>query len=399
MPIAFVHTILSITFLLIFFLLLAAIFRKNLQYWILSDFTRDFIRFFKPKPVKTIHIIFCVADHFEPGNRNAGPEQQKARVDAWVERYPKLAEKHRDFDGICPQHTFFFPPHYDTQDHLERIVALCKRGYGEVEMHLHHDRQKPWPDDKWSLRQKILDCISSFSRYKVFCLPNGRTAYGFIHGDWALGNGLKGGEHCGVNSELAILKESGCYADFTFPVSNEAQPKLPNTLFYANTNILQPKSYNISARPIKIGGKAPKNSLLLIQGPIGLRWKSRTHAFKPSIEQSNVDISDYLFPERIDYWVNKGIHVAGRPEWIFVKVHTHGSREEDRELLLGKGSHEMFSYLEKRYNDGVRYALHYVSAREMYNIIKAAEEGRGGNPGHYRDHVISRYCYLPERDC
>ena len=28
-------------------------------------------------------------------------------------------------------------------------------------------------------------------------------------------------------------------------------------------------------------------------------------------------------------WVAQGIHVAGRPEWIFVKIHTHGAPERE----------------------------------------------------------------------
>jgi len=373
------------------------LFTKKMQYWVFSDLKRGILKFLQPNPKGPIHIMFAFVDHFEPGNRNAPPERQKARVDTWVEEYPDLAAMHRDSDGICPQHTFFFPPHYDTDDHLERILGLCSKGYGEIEMHLHHDRQEPWPDDDISLEKKIRDCISSFSRYDIFCLPDGRKAFGFIHGDWALANALKGEKHCGVNSELAILKRTGCYADFTFPVCNEAQPKLANTIFHAQTCLFHPKPYNHQPVPAKKGGKPPEESLMLIQGIIGLRWKSRIHAFKPSIEQSNVDASDYPFVERINYWVQKAIHVKGKPEWIFIKIHTHGSREEDRELLLGEISHEMFRHLESKYNDGEKYVLHYVSAREMFNIVRAAEDGLNGNPRHCRDYVIPRYCYLPAR--
>jgi hypothetical protein len=375
-----------------------AMFKKKMQYWIISDIKRDVTRFFQPKPKDAIHIMFCFVDHFEPGNRDATPELQESRVDAWVNRYPELASKHRDSDGVCPQHTFFFPPHYDTHDHLEKIVNLCSRGFGEVEMHLHHDRHGPWPDDEISLKRKILDCIDAYSRYGVFCLPSGRKAYGFIHGDWALANSLKGGMHCGVNNELSILKATGCYADFTFPISNEAQPKLANTIFYARTGYDNPKSYN--RKPVQITiGKKPGNALMLVQGIIGLRWKSRTKRFVPSIEQSNIDLNDYPFKARIDYWIRKGIHVKGKRNWIFIKIHTHGSREEDREVLLGKNKEcdEMFNYLESKYNDGLKYSLHYVSAREMYNIVRAAEAGESGNPAIYRDYVVPRYVCLPPR--
>ena len=394
--------LISLSSIVLFFFLasliiLFAVFKKKMQYWILSDVKRSIIRFFQPKPKGAVHIMFCFVDHFEPGNRHATPELQKSRVDAWVNRYPDLASKHQDSDGVRPQHTFFFPPHYDTHDHLEKIVNLCSEGFGEVEMHLHHDKHGPWPDDEISLEKKILGCIEAYSRYGVFCLPDGRKTYGFIHGDWALANSLKGGTHCGVNNELSILKATGCYADFTFPISNEAQPKLANTIFYSQTDLFCAKPYNIQPKPVQSGEKPPNNSLMLIQGIIGIRWKSRTHIFKPSIEQSNMDINDHPFAKRIDYWVNKGIHVKGKPEWVFIKIHTHGSREEDRDVLLGKGCDDMFSYLETHYNDGKKYALHYVSSREMFNIVKAAEDRRNGNPSKYRDYVIPRYCYLPKR--
>ena len=368
-----------------------------MQYWILSDIKRGLFRFFHPKPKGPFHIMLAFVDHFEPGNGNADLEEQISRVDDWVHRYPTLASKHKDSDGICPQHTFFFPPHYDTHDHLEKIVKLCSRGFGEVEMHLHHDRQKPWPDDETSLRKKILDCVKAFSRYGVFCLPNGSKKYGFIHGDWALANSLKNGEHCGVNDELTILEETGCYADFTFPISNEAQPKLADTIFYGQSCSSYPKGYNKHHSDAKVGTKETKG-LLFIQGIIGLRWTSRTHLFKPSIEQSNISSSDAPFPARIDYWVNKSIHVKGKPNWIFIKIHGHGASAEkaDREILLNKDSDRMFSYLEEEYNDMQKFFLHYVSAREMYNIIKAAECGEEGNPNSYRDYIIPRYSYLPD---
>jgi len=49
----------------------------------------------------------------------------------------------------------------------------------------------------------------------------------------------------------------------------------------------------------------------------------------------------------------------------------------------------MHTYLESRYNDGKDYALHYVTAREMYNIAKAAEAGMTGNPHQYRDFELA----------
>ena len=56
---------------------------------------------------------------------------------------------------------------------------------------------------------------------------------------------------------------------------------------------------------------------------------------------------------------------------------------------LGAEADAMHSYLETAYNDGRDYVLHYVTAREMYNIVKAAEAGKSGNPAAYRDYELA----------
>lgn len=58
------------------------------------------------------------------------------------------------------------------------------------------------------------------------------------------------------------------------------------------------------------------------------------------------------------------------------------------DTLLGQPVDDMHAYLETAYNDGRRHVLHYVSAREAYNIAKAAEAGREGNPDEYRDFLL-----------
>ena len=58
------------------------------------------------------------------------------------------------------------------------------------------------------------------------------------------------------------------------------------------------------------------------------------------------------------------------------------------DTLLGEAAHAMHSHLERAYNDGTNYVLHYVTARETYNIIKAAEAGKSGNPHAYRDFIL-----------
>jgi len=380
----------------LFLLLTVAVLRKKMHFWIVSELLRCARQLITGHQWGYTHVMFAFVDHFEPGNNGADTERQELQVDQWCNKFPLLAGRHKDSDGIAPQHTFFLPPHRGRGEHLKKIVELCSIGFGEVEMHLHHERQEPWPDDAFSLRKKITDCIEDFSRYNIFCLPGGQRRYAFIHGDWALANSREKGEHCGVNDEIKILLETGCYADFTFPVCNEAQPKRANTLLYGLSSPEYPKGYN-KRNSLVTRGKRSAKGLMLIQGIIGLRWKSRTHLFWPSIEQSNIGEMDDPTPRRIDYWINKRIHVQGKQNWIFVKVHTHGANEDNWKALFGEPADEMYTYLENKYNDQRDFFLHYVSAREMYNIIRAAQDGKEGNPNDYRDYEIPRYIYLPRR--
>src|SRR2546423_8037912 len=85
---------------------------------------------------------------------------------------------------------------------------------------------------------------------------------------------------------------------------------------------------------------------------------------RPRIENSAVTADDPGTPARVRSWVRQGIHVAGRPEWVFVKVHTHGAPEKQAASLLGDGGRAMHTELTTRFNDGQRWRLHYVTARE-----------------------------------
>jgi hypothetical protein len=80
--------------------------------------------------------------------------------------------------------------------------------------------------------------------------------------------------------------------------------------------------------------------------------------------------------------------VKGRRNWIFVKVHTHGALERNAEMMLGPEMVSFLKDLETLAGHEDHLALHFVTAREMYNIIKAAEEGLAGNPEDYRDYRL-----------
>lgn len=384
---------------LIFVVLLATAFlvvfrdirKKNVFIWLGSYFKQDW-RSDAPKGA-TKHLLFCFVDHYEPMWQKPSYDVECARVARWRQDYPKLCEHHRDADGRQPIHTFFFPEEEYRPEHLNALVELCRMGLGEIEIHLHHDK-----DTEAGLREKLSRFTNLLARDHG-ALPRdpatGQPRWSFIHGNWALDNSHPDGFGCGVANELVILREEGCYADFTLPAAPDpCQTTTINQIYYATGHPHRSKSHDTGVR-VKVGA-APVGDLMLIQGPLGFMSSSRKFGIVPRIENADVRTSSPPTISRVDDWVNTGIHVEGRPEWVFVKVHTHGTQERDMDTLLGAPMDQAFTHLESRYNDGTNWKLHYVSAREMYNIAKAAEAGLTGDPGIYRDHVIQRPSYVPE---
>jgi hypothetical protein len=73
---------------------------------------------------------------------------------------------------------------------------------------------------------------------------------------------------------------------------------------------------------------------------------------------------------------------------VFVKVHTHGAPEKNAAVLLGDDVVRFHEELARAHNDGRRWKLHYVTAREMFNVARAAMDGKGGEPSAFFDYEI-----------
>ena len=358
-----------------------AIRARNMHIWLGSYLRRP-----RQSAVRgPVHVMFCFVDHFEPNWRRVDLATQRQRVDRWCQDYRALASAHRDADGRPPQHSFFYPEEEYVEEHLTKLAQLCADGFGEIEIHLHHDNDTA---------ENFTATISRFNellheRHGALSRDptTGQLRFGFIHGNWSLDNSRADGRWCGINNELILLRDLGCYADFTLPSApSDTQTKMINAIYYATDDPLRPKSHN-TGEPVRVGGK-PVGDLMIVQGPLGLNWRERRFGLIPRIENSDIRRASPPLPERVDAWVDAGIHVEGRPEWIFIKIHTHGTQEPDMDTLLGDAAHRMHSHLETTYNDGEQHVLHYVTAREMYNIIKAAEAGKTGNPNDYRDYEL-----------
>jgi hypothetical protein len=356
--------------------------RRGMERW-LPAYLRDCWRRRDPRAdEEEIHLLLCIADHYEPKQFKTAPAVARSRVQRWVVDYPRQFSPFHDSDGRPPRHTFFYPEEEYEPEYLDALADLCRAGFGEVEVHLHHD-----DDTGDQLRQTLLRFKETLST-RHGLLPcrrdNGEVMYGFVHGNWALDNSRPDGKHCGVNNEIDVLVETGCYADFTLPSAPSlAQTRTINRIYYAVDDPQRPKSHD---RGVEIGtAPRPANSLLLIQGPLVLDWGRRKFGLLPKMENACLQASQPPAIERLPLWLRARVQVPSRPDWFFVKLHTHGADEGSHDILLGEPMVRFHQALAQYAVDHPNFHFHYVSAREMYNLAKAAEAGWKGSVADARD--------------
>jgi hypothetical protein len=356
--------------------------RRRLDRW-LGEYVRQSGRRRSVRKGEEVHVLLCIADHFEPRWGNVGDEvAAAARVGHWVEQYPQLLGRFRDADGRPPRHTFFYPIDQYEAGAVDGLAGLCREGFGEVEIHLHHDH-----DTAENLRRTLLKYKRLLAeRHGLLSRrrDNGEIAYGFVHGNWALDNSRPDGRWCGVNDELSVLRETGCYADFTLPSAPDAtQTRMINSIYYAKGEAGRCKAHD---RGVAVGsGRASDDALMLIQGPLMVGWKRGRLGPRPAIENGCVQMGQPPTERRLDRWLKARVGVPQRPDWFFVKLHTHGATEANQRVLLAEPMVRFHEMLARRAAADPKFYVHYVTAREMYNLARAAEAGWSGSVAEARE--------------
>jgi hypothetical protein len=342
-----------------------------------------------------VHLIMAVADHFEPaidpedGQKRVPRAEQERRLEWWSREYPRAVERWRDHDGRPFVHTYFYPAEQYDEGLLEMIAENCHSGWGEIEIHLHHGI--PHPDTAESTRRVLIDFRDRLVfRHRCLAAEEGsdQPCYGFVHGNFALANSA-GGRFCGVDSEMEVLAETGCYADFTLPtgVLHPAQTAKINSLYECGLPLEQTAPHR-TGTDLRTG-RAPRIFPLIVQGPLLTDLQRSRRFFQPMFETGAITQANPMSLHRLALWKQARIHVAGRPDWLFIKLHCHGMDPTQKDAVIGDGFRQFLEQLVNGANQR-KETLHFVTAREMANIILAACDCKDGNPGDYRDYRFRR---------
>jgi len=313
------------------------------------------------EPPKRIWLM--IADHFEPWWRNPSDQGALERVARWTGLWPEIAQRHCDSAGRPACYTFFYPEEqYDPQV-MDDLAKLCREKIGDVEIHLHHDYDT---EDRFCHRMGLF-IERLHGQHGLLHRENGRPVFGFIHGNWALDNSLSGGRFCGLNNEISLLRELGCYADFTLPsVPSSAQVRMVNTIYWATDDASRPKSHD-RGTPVQAGGPVI-GDLLIVPGPLTLNLKEWNRRLVPKIETG--ELAGHALPSRhrACLWTKVAPRIGAD---VFIKLFTHGAPEKNAVPLLEGGAlGRALDYVIEEGND-IGAEVLFVSAWQMWRAIDA----------------------------
>ena len=343
-----------------------------------------------------VHLIFALADHFEPaivpedGQKRAPRSEQERRLESWAREYPKVVDGWRDHDGRPLVHTYFYPAEQYDEGLLDMLASHCHAGWGEVEIHLHHGI--PDPDTAENTRQLLVEFRDQLAlRHRCLAVEKGSTVprYAFVHGNFALANSA-GGRQCGVDSEMQILAETGCYADLTLPAAywHPAQTEKINSVYECALPLDQAAPHRQGHNLVV--GRAPRIFPLIVQGPLLIDLRRTFRSARPAFDNGSIIRSKPATMRRLSLWKQAQVRVLGRPDWLFIKLHCHSMDPNQEDAVIGDSFRKFLAALVGGAADR-KETLHFVSAREMTNILLAACDGRDGNPGDYRDYRFKRF--------
>jgi hypothetical protein len=349
------------------------------------------LAFLERAPFEKKHVIFTIADHFEPAWSPDGfldHRTQLKRLRAFQKIARSTGEAVRDSDGTKFRHTFFYPAEQYDPEVLDLIGEMQAEGLGETEVHLHHGVDAP--DTAENLRRTLVDFRDTLAeRHGMLSRVNGTgdPMYAFVHGNLALANS-SGGRFCGVDNELEILRDTGCYADMTLPSAPErSQVPMINQIYECGLPLNEPVPHRTGRRA---GTNGARPGLpLIFTGPLVFNWTRTIKGIPvPRLDDGALAANQPLDAARFRRWLSANITVAGRSDWVFVKLYCHGFFDNDQEACIGDDAKRFFAGLMETAERTGRYTIHFATAREAFNMAAAAIDGGEGSPHAYRDHRL-----------
>lgn len=173
------------------------------------------------------NIIYMHADHFEPGGCPIDVCNERLKI--WTDGLKKLKIKPSLFVFPCflmdyKENKIVVRPSSITPTIMKYIKPMENNG-GDINLHIHHERwtsssvtTEPWITllkNKQVTDEQMLIAHIVGVKKALEDVGIDMSSWGFVHGMWGLNASDK--RVCNIENEIMILKEHGCFGDFTFP--------------------------------------------------------------------------------------------------------------------------------------------------------------------------------------
>lgn len=358
------------------------------------------------------HLIYMHADHFEPGScpldicnerlKIWTNDLKKLKIKPSLFVFPSLLMDYRDGKIITR-------PSSLTSTIIKYLKPMENNG-ADINLHIHHERwttssvtTEPWitllrekkVTDEQMLIAHIIDVKKVFEDVGV-----DMTFWGFVHGMWGLN--ASDTRVCNIENEIIILKEYGCFGDFTFPagrprctpdmsgifsVPDRIGKKIYNAGFKLKKgrNILQEQKNFLIFYPTESYFYISLDGLLINRGERAYYYAS---ILNPDTFGENGQTIGTLCPEDsleiIQEWILSSMIID---KTMIIKTHAHSmsnvfwqfaDKIENQSPLFQANHIERMDMLDKAIDE--RYiGMHYLTARQLNAFCIQIDKGESAS--------------------
>ncbi len=91
---------------------------------------------------------------------------------------------------------------------------------------------------------------------------------------------------------------------------------------------------------------------------------------------------------RFNCWFSTNITVRNSPELIFGKPYCHDFFDYDQSVSIGEEAERFFSEIVAAGERIGDFKIYFATAREAFNMVISAIDGKAGTPGEFRDYRL-----------
>ena len=108
----------------------------------------------------------------------------------------------------------------------------------------------------------------------------------------------------------------------------------------------------------------------------------------PRLDDGALVANQPMDSARLNRWLSANVTVEGTSDWVFIKLYCHGFFDRDQSACIGEDARKFFGETVENGERTGKYKVHFATAREAFNMVAAAIDGKQGTPHDFRDYRL-----------